>query len=180
LIWLFQGIIKKIQPVKGRQRVTSEDGAKLRILIRGSKVCTRRCGERIVAKALQDRAKSTCEEERSREEAHDLRGNDPCEVWWVTLKVEYEVCRGEMLGKFRGQEKGRPWGMDRTRGLAEIIMSREQTCRLTMCKVNVCKVCEYGPCEVTEIPLRCFAQCGKAMASVVKRNCYEPIKRTQR
>jgi hypothetical protein len=54
--------------------------------------------------------------------------------------MEYEVCRGEVLRKFRGP--------------AKIEMPREQTCRLTMCKVNICKVCEYGSCEVTEIPLR--------------------------
>jgi hypothetical protein len=46
--------------------------------------------------------------------------------------------------------------------------------------VNICKVCGYGPCKVTEIPLRCLAQCEKAVASVVKRNFYRPIKGTQR
>jgi hypothetical protein len=42
-------------------------------------------------------------------------------------------------------------------------------------KVINCKVCEYGPCEVTKIPLRCFVHCEKVMASVVKCNCYGPI-----
>jgi NADH:ubiquinone oxidoreductase subunit E len=64
--------------------------------------------------------------------------------------------------------------------LYKIGLPCEQTRRLTKCKVNMCKVCEYEPCEATEIPLRCFAQCEKAMASVVKRNCYGPIKWTRR
>jgi hypothetical protein len=45
--------------------------------------------------------------------------------------------------------------------------------------VDIYKVCEYGPCKVTEIPLRCLTQCEKAMTSVVKSNCYGPIKQTR-
>jgi hypothetical protein len=62
----------------------------------------------------------------------------------------YSICpRGLVVG---GKSLGR------TRRLAKIDMPREQTRRLTLCRVNICKMREYGPYEVTGIPLRCFAQ----------------------
>jgi translation initiation factor IF-3 len=59
--------------VKGRRRLRSKDGAKLRIFVRGRKVRMQMCGEGVVAKVLQDRANKTCEEERPREEALTFR-----------------------------------------------------------------------------------------------------------
>jgi hypothetical protein len=62
----------------------------------------------------------------------------------------------------------------------KIIAPCRQTRRSTECKVNICKVCVYVPCEVTEIPQRYLTQWEKAMANNVKWKCYELIKGARR
>jgi hypothetical protein len=53
----------------------------------------------------------------------------------------------------------------------KISVPRERTCSTTECKVNICKVCEYGPGQVTKLPLRCFTRCEEAMTWDVKCKC---------
>jgi hypothetical protein len=108
------------------------------------------------------------------EEAHEEL------IWETTRRNVEELQRASedmRPNKDQMTNGGRLRGSGRKRRLAKSKVPCEQTRRRTMCKANICKVCGYGPCEVTKIPLKFFAQCENVMAGVVKCNCYGPIKR---
>jgi hypothetical protein len=67
--------------ISGNDRSSASEGqSKLGIFICRGAIHTQRYKERVAARACQDRAKMESEEARPREEACDLRRDNPCEV----------------------------------------------------------------------------------------------------